>query len=64
LSAKSEAAIQAITENLKNKGPHGLTPKSPNNIAKPVNISNIKLSEPPTYDKGAQVGGDYSWFHQ
>ncbi|XP_048741477.2 transketolase-like protein 2 isoform X1 [Ostrea edulis] len=55
LSAKSEAAIQAITENMKNKGPHGLTPKSPGNLAKPVNITNIKLSEPPTYDKGAQV---------
>ena len=55
LGAQSEAAIKAITDAISNKGPHGLTPKIPSNLAKPVNISNIKLSEPPTYDKGAQV---------
>lgn len=55
LAAKSEAAIKVIEDNISNKGPHGLTPKSPSNLAKAVNISNIKLSEPPTYDKNAQV---------
>ena len=55
LGKESANALKAIKENIVNQGPHGLKPSSPTSVAPVVNIKNIKLSEPPNYQKGQAV---------
>ncbi|XP_033102223.1 transketolase-like [Anneissia japonica] len=54
LGAKADAAIKAISALIQSDKPHGLGPAQPVDDAPAVNITNIKLSEPPSYT----VGGD------
>lgn len=55
LGGQSDAALKAINDQIVNKGPHGLKPPSPSKQVPPNNISNIKLSEPPSYQMGQQL---------
>ncbi|KAL5014443.1 hypothetical protein ScPMuIL_008713 [Solemya velum] len=52
---KTEGIIQAIESLIQNKGPHGVKPASPSSEVSPVDISNIKMSEPPAYKSDQQV---------
>ena len=52
---KAEAAIAAIEANIVEKGGHGICPNIPSDAVADVDISNIKLSEPPTYQLGEKV---------
>ena len=55
LGAKAEEALKAIGDRIVNKGPHGMTPESPVLDAPAVDITNIKLNEPPSYNLGDKV---------
>lgn len=55
LGDKAESVIQAIKDNISEQGDHGLTPNSPEVKAPAVNITNIKLSMPPSYKLGEQI---------
>lgn len=55
MGAKAEAAIKAIEANISNKGPHGVCPTQPTADVAPVNITNLRLSEPPSYTLGQTV---------
>ncbi|XP_060078955.1 transketolase-like [Ylistrum balloti] len=54
LGAQSEVTRQAISSQISNPGPHGITPPTPTPVPE-VDISNIKLSTPPTYKEGDKV---------
>ena len=55
LGGKMEAAVAAINAEIKNQGPHGLCPAAPSQAVPEVNISNIRLSEPPSYTNDQKV---------
>ena len=55
LGKESANALKAIKENIANQGPHGLKPGTVVNDAPVVNIRNVQLSEPPSYQKGQMV---------
>ena len=55
LSAKAEESIKAITANMSSQGPWGLQPPPVTATVPAVDISNVKLSEPPNYKLGQQV---------
>lgn len=55
LGDKADEAIQALKDTMSNEGPHGLLPRSPEKKVPKVDISNIKLSDPPTYKPKEQV---------
>lgn len=55
LGAKAEAALAAISALIVNKGPHELKAELPANDAPVVDLSNIKLNEPPAYTMGELV---------
>ncbi|KAJ8301361.1 hypothetical protein KUTeg_020348 [Tegillarca granosa] len=55
LGGQSDAALKAINDKVVNKGPHGLKPQRPSIQVPPNDISNIKLSEPPSYQIGQQL---------
>ncbi|KAH8020978.1 hypothetical protein HPB51_011034 [Rhipicephalus microplus] len=57
LGDKAPAAIEALEKQMVSKGPWKLAPQRPEKEdAPPVNISNIRLSEPPNYKMGEKVG--------
>lgn len=56
LGSKAEAVIEHIESQIKNSGPNTLVPQKPlHEDAPEVDISNIKLSSPPNYEKGKEV---------
>nr|XP_037281373.1 transketolase-like isoform X2 [Rhipicephalus microplus] len=56
LGDKAPAAIEALEKQMVSKGPWKLAPQRPEKEdAPPVNISNIRLSEPPNYKMGEKV---------
>uniref|UniRef100_A0A131YXB7 transketolase n=1 Tax=Rhipicephalus appendiculatus TaxID=34631 RepID=A0A131YXB7_RHIAP len=56
LGDKAPAAIEALEKQMVSKGPWKLAPQRPEKEdAPPVNISNIRLSEPPNYKIGDKV---------
>ena len=55
LGAKTEASVQAIMENIANKGKHQLCPKAPGKDLPVVPFGGVKLSEPPSYKLGEMV---------
>ena len=55
LGAKAEAAIAAITAQLKSSDPHTLKPSCPSQTLPDHDISNIKLSSNPEYSIGDKV---------
>lgn len=61
LGAKTDAVIEAISQNITNHGPHNLKPASPTCSVPAVDISNIRLSEPPNYElkQGVAVRAAY-----
>ncbi|OWF48305.1 Transketolase [Mizuhopecten yessoensis] len=54
LGKESEISRKTISDLISNQGPHGINPPTPTNVDV-VDISNIKLSSPPSYEKGAKV---------
>ena len=55
LGAKSEASVNAIMENIVNKGKHNLCPKSPEKEVPAMAFGGVKLPEPPNYKLGDLV---------
>lgn len=55
LGDKSSAVIAAIEDRIKNKGKATISAQEPIDDAPVVDISNIKLSEPPNYQIGQEV---------
>ncbi|XP_069141583.1 transketolase-like protein 2 isoform X2 [Argopecten irradians] len=54
LGAQSQASREAISQQIKNKGPHKIQISQPTPVPD-VDITNIQLSSPPVYEKGAKV---------
>ena len=50
----TDDAIAAIKAQIANNGPHNIVPPSPAPVA-PVNITNIRMTEPPAYTKEKNV---------
>lgn len=55
LGDKSNGVIAALQNVLHNKGPSKISPLEPDEVVPKVNISNIKLSEPPNYTLGQLI---------
>jgi len=55
LGNKADEVIAAITAQISNPGPHGVTPAEPTDGVPAVDITNITLSEPPAYELGQKV---------
>lgn len=55
LGDKSEGAIKAISALIMNPGKHKLSPPAVIDDAPAIDISNVKLSEPPSYTMGEAV---------
>lgn len=56
LGDKAPAAIEALEKQMVSKGPWKLAPQRPEKEdAPPVNLSNIRLSEPPNYKLGEKI---------
>ena len=62
LGAKSDAAIAAVSALIKNPGPHGIKPKSFVDDAPKVDLSTVKLCEPPNYKLGEKVSSAFFLF--
>ena len=56
LGGKAESVIAHIEAKMVNKNGHGLCPSCPTNNLQAIDISNMKLSDPPAYKKGDKVG--------
>lgn len=55
LAAKAEETVKAITEHMSSQGSWGLCPQPITTTVPAVDITDIKLSEPPNYKTGQQV---------
>ncbi|CAH1783241.1 unnamed protein product [Owenia fusiformis] len=55
MGGKAESMIEAIKANIVNQGPHTLTIQAPVEDAPAVDITNIKLSDPPAYKRSDKV---------
>lgn len=57
LGAKTDEALAAVKALIKNPGPHGIKPPAFADDAPKVDLSAVKLSEPPNYKLGEKVRG-------
>ena len=57
LAAKADETVKAITDCMSSQGSWGLRPQPITTTVPAVDITNIKLSEPPNYKTGQQVMG-------
>lgn len=55
LGNKTEESVQAISRCIVNPGPHGISAPVPTNHLTQVDISNIRLSKPPSYELGQKL---------
>ena len=55
MAKQSEIALKTLNDLLSNPGPYSLSPKAPDADVPENDISNINLSEPPSYELGQQV---------
>ena len=55
LGEKTQAALETIKSLIKNPGPHGIKPLQFVDDAPLVDLTNVRLSEPPKYSLGDQV---------
>ena len=55
LGKNSAAALEAVKKAIVNPGPHGITPQPFVDDCPKVEFPEVKLSEPPNYEKGATV---------
>lgn len=55
LGAKEEEALKAVNALIQNYGPHGIKPQPMTDDAPKVDITQVKLSEPPNYKLGEKV---------
>lgn len=55
LGDRADDAVKALTDQLANKGHHGITPPVPDSKAPVINTTNITLSESPAYTMGQLV---------
>lgn len=60
LGKNSAAALEAVNKAIVNPGPHGITPQPFVDDCPKVEFPEVKLSEPPNYNKGDKVGNSVS----
>lgn len=55
LGPQADAALEAVRALIKNNGPHGIKPLDFVDDAPKVDLTEVKLSEPPNYKLGDKV---------
>ena len=55
MGAKTESILEAISSQIANNGPHEIVPEEPTTTVPQSNITDVMLSEPPSYTLGQKV---------